>query len=68
MQALPHAPHSQMAQLHVAQLQEVPHEQAGVHEQPALRVTSASGSVICVYIEHLVFGLTRYYGRASELS
>lgn len=44
--------------------QVAPQAQVGVHEQGLLGVV-ASSSIICIYIEHLVLGLTRCYGHST---
>ncbi|MEO7041259.1 MAG: hypothetical protein ABI035_03255 [Gemmatimonadaceae bacterium] len=52
-----HLAQSHLSQSHLSQSQDVPHEQAGVHEQDAFGLTSLS--IFCVFIEDLVLGLTR---------
>ena len=52
-----HLSHLHLSHLHLSQSQDVPHKQAGSHEQDAFGLTSLT--IFCVYIEDLVLGLTR---------
>ena len=45
------------AQSHLSQWQDLLHEQTGAHEQDAPGLRSAT--IVCVFIEYLVLGLTR---------
>ena len=46
-------------QSHPSHSQVASHEHTGVHEQVFSEISAASGVICCVYIEHLVLGLTR---------